>query len=142
MSEQDSLNQDQMNELLFMQVVMMFQGMAQQHLGKVMNPATQKVERNLEQAKFAIDTLGMLEGKTQGNLGDNEKQMLEHALFELRMNYVDELKKGPDSDSESATDGESDEPGGTSEGGEEKAEEAAEPAAEAESESESEEKSE
>ncbi len=140
MSEQGTLNQDQMNELLFMQVVMMFQGMAQQHLGKVMNPATQKVERNLEQAKFAIDTLGMLEGKTQGNLGDNEKQMLEHALFELRMNYVDELKKGPDSEPD--TDGESDDPGGTTEGDDEKAEEAEVPAGEEESESESEEKSE
>jgi len=96
MAEQDSLSPDQMNELLFMQVVMMFQGMAMQGLGKVMNPATQQVERNLEQAKYAIDTLGMLEAKTQGNLSDQEKQMMDHALFELRMNYVDEMKKGED----------------------------------------------
>ena len=90
--------QDQQNELLFMQVVMMFQGMALQNLGKVMNPVTNEVERNLEHAKNMIDILGMLESKTQGNLNENEKNLLEHALFELRMNYVDETKKGPDTD--------------------------------------------
>ena len=94
MAEQEMLTPEQMNELLFMQVVMMFQTAAYQHMGKVMNPATQKVERNLGQAKDAIDILGMLEEKTRGNLNDNEKGLLEHALFELRMNYVDEVNKG------------------------------------------------
>lgn len=93
-------SQDQKNELMFMQLVMMFQGMALQNLGKVMNPVTNKVERNLDQAKNMIDILGMLEARTQGNLNDNEKKLLDHALFELRMNYVDEMKKGPDADAE------------------------------------------
>lgn len=84
---------DQQNELLFMQVVMMFQGMAMQNLGKVMNPVTNQIERNLDQAKNMIDLLGMLEAKTNGNLNENEKRLLDHALYELRMNYVDELKK-------------------------------------------------
>jgi len=94
MAEQGSLSQEQMNEFLFMQIVMMFQGAALQHMGKVMNPMTQKVERDLAQAKNAIDILGMLEMKTRGNLSDDEKRMLEHALYELRMNYVDEANKG------------------------------------------------
>lgn len=84
---------EQQNELLFMQLVMMFQGMAMQNLGKVMNPVTNKVERNLEQAKNMIDLLGMMEIKTKGNLNDNEKRLLDHALYELRMNYIDEMKK-------------------------------------------------
>jgi len=84
---------DQQNELLFMQVVMMFQGMAMQNLGKVMNPVTNQIERNLEQAKNMIDLLGMMEAKTKGNLNENEKRLLDHALYELRMNYVDEMKK-------------------------------------------------
>ena len=86
---------DQKNEFLFMQMVMMFQGMAMQNLGKVMNPVTNKAERNLDQAKNMIDLLGMLEAKTKGNLGNNERNMLTHALYELRMNYVDEDKKTP-----------------------------------------------
>ena len=71
----------------------MFQSMALQNLGKVMDPMTNQIERNLEQAKNMIDLLGMLDEKTKGNLNNNEQRLLEHALFELRMNYVDELKK-------------------------------------------------
>ena len=58
-----------------------------------MNPVTNQIERNLEQAKNMIDILGMLDAKTKGNLNDNEQRLMEHVLFELRMNYVDELKK-------------------------------------------------
>ncbi len=93
MADQNIPTQDQQNELLFMQLVMMFQGMALQNLGKVMNPVTNQIERNLDQAKNMIDLLGMLDEKTKGNLNDNEQKLMEHILFELRMNYVDELKK-------------------------------------------------
>ena len=93
MADQNIPTQEQQNELLFMQLVMMFQGMALQNLGKVMNPMTNQIERNLEQAKNMIDILGMLDEKTKGNLNDNEQKLMEHVLFELRMNYVDELKK-------------------------------------------------
>ena len=105
MADQDNPTQDQHNELLFMQLVMMFQGMALQNLGKVMNPVTNQIERNLEQAKNMIDILGMLDAKTKGNLNDNEQRLLEHALFELRMNYVDEIKKdAPATSGEQASD--------------------------------------
>lgn len=96
MAESEPISQEQMNEFLFTQIVLMFQGAAWQHLGKVMNPATNKVERDLAQAKNTIDILGMLQAKTKGNLSDNEKKFLEHALYELRMNYIDEANKGPD----------------------------------------------
>ena len=96
MAESESITQEQMNEFLFMQVVLMFQGAAWQHMGKVMNPATNKVERDLAQAKNTIDIIGMLQAKTKGNLSDNEQKFLEHALYELRMNYIDEADKGPD----------------------------------------------
>ena len=96
MAESEPITQEQMNEFLFMQVVLMFQGAAWQHMGKVMNPATNKVERDLAQAKNTIDIIGMLQAKTKGNLSDNEQKFLEHALYELRMNYIDEADKGPD----------------------------------------------
>ncbi|MDE2699992.1 MAG: DUF1844 domain-containing protein [Gemmatimonadota bacterium] len=98
MADQNIPTQEQQNELLFMQLVMMFQGMALQNLGKVMNPVTNQIERNLEQAKNMIDILGMLDAKTKGNLNDNEQRLMEHVLFELRMNYIDELKKDESSE--------------------------------------------
>jgi hypothetical protein len=93
MPDEGSFSPEQQNEFLFMQLVMMFQGAAYQHMGKVMNPVTQKVERDMPQAKGAVDMLGMLEEKTRGNLSDNEMRMLEHVLYEVRMNYVDEVNK-------------------------------------------------
>ena len=105
MADEQTLDAQQ-HELLFMQLVMMFQGMAMQQLGKVANPVSQQVERDLGQAKNFIDLLSMIENKTSGKLNDNEKRLLEHALFELRMIYVDEISKGDDAgEPDSAQDG-------------------------------------
>jgi hypothetical protein len=80
-------------EALFVQLVLMFQAAAMQQMGKVQNPVTQSMERNLEQARFSIDILEMIQKRTKNNLSENEGKFLEHALFELRMNYVDEMNK-------------------------------------------------
>jgi len=82
------------SEMFFLQLILMFQTAALQQMGKLMNPLTQKVEKDLEQAKFSIDILGMLEEKTTGNLSEEEKKFLDHVLYELRMNYLDESKEG------------------------------------------------
>jgi hypothetical protein len=78
---------------LFMGLVLMFHNAAMQHMGKVKNPLTDNIERDLEQAQFAIDTLDALEGKTKGNLSDEEIRLLTNVLRELKLNYVDELAK-------------------------------------------------
>jgi len=44
-----------------------------------------------------IDVLAMLKEKTAGNLDAGEEMMLENALFDLRMRYVELAKKGRDS---------------------------------------------
>ncbi|MBP7217163.1 MAG: DUF1844 domain-containing protein [Candidatus Omnitrophica bacterium] len=62
-------------------------------LGMTPNPANNQTEKNLPQAKFIIDTLGMLQEKTKGNLTTEENTMLENILYELRTQYV-ELSKG------------------------------------------------
>jgi len=62
-------------------------------LGQVPNPVTNKKEENLAQAKFIIDTLGMLKEKTKGNLNQDEANFLENILYELRMQYVSQTKK-------------------------------------------------
>ena len=81
------------NEFHFIQLVIMFQTAAIQQMGKLQNPITKKVERNLDQAKFSIDMLEMIQNKTKNNLSENEGKFLEHTLYELRMNYLDEVKK-------------------------------------------------
>jgi heme-binding NEAT domain protein len=64
---------------------------AMQFMGKTTG-ADGKVERNLEMARFAIDTLQAIQEKTQGNLTVDEKKLLDHALYQLRLNYVDEAE--------------------------------------------------
>ena len=60
------------------------------HLGDFPDPATNKAEKNIPAAKQVIDTLSMLKIKTEGNLDQNEKNLLEGILYELRMRYVKE----------------------------------------------------
>jgi hypothetical protein len=43
---------------------------------------------NLDMAKHQIDILGVLEEKTKGNLTEEEKHLLDAALYETRMRYV------------------------------------------------------
>lgn len=57
-------------------------------LGQVPNPVSKKTEEDLTQAKFLIDTLGMLQEKTKGNLTKEEMELLENLLYELRMVYL------------------------------------------------------
>ena len=59
-------------------------------MGKLENPITNKLEKNMEQAKYLIDTLGILKDKTKGNLTKEEEAVLEESLFNLRMLYVKE----------------------------------------------------
>jgi len=88
----EKYSQEELNEAFFVQLVFTFQAAAMQQLGKVINPLTGKVEKNMEQAKHSIDMVAMLEEKTRGNLNDREQKLIERVLFELRMNYVDEMK--------------------------------------------------
>ncbi len=77
----------------FYQLILMLETAALQQLGKLINPLTGKTEQNLEQAKFSIDILGMIEEKTKGNLTSEEQRYLEGVLSQLRLNYVEEVNK-------------------------------------------------
>lgn len=43
---------------------------------------------NLDMAKHQVDTLAVLEEKTRNNLSDEEKRLIDMALYEVRMRYV------------------------------------------------------
>lgn len=62
-------------------------------VGKLENPVTNKTEQNLEQARFLIDTLGIIQEKTTNNLTPEEYRLLEDALHNLRLVYVEEKNK-------------------------------------------------
>ena len=87
------LSHEQKMEMLFTALVEQWQAQAWIALGKVPNPATNKIERNLELAKMAIDMLDMIKEKTSGNLTDAENRMITKIIADLKLNYVDEYER-------------------------------------------------
>ena len=63
------------------------------HLGEIEHPDSQKRNANLPLAKQTVDILGMLREKTRGNLTQEEAQLLDNLLYDLRMKYVDAKKR-------------------------------------------------
>lgn len=63
------------------------------HLGLVANPAAEdadaRSEPNLPVARHTIDTLELLQQKTQGNLSEQEAALLSELLSELRLRFVE-----------------------------------------------------
>jgi len=84
---------DANHNILFMQLIIQNQQIAMMSMGKIKNPVTERIERNLEHAKIYIDTLDMLLAKTKGNLSEYEEKFLIESLKDLKLNYVDEVDK-------------------------------------------------
>tara|TARA_X000001036_G_scaffold312850_1_gene291403 strand:+ start:1047 stop:1349 length:303 start_codon:yes stop_codon:yes gene_type:complete len=82
------LNKD---ENLFSYVVDTFRSSASISMGKMKNPVTNKTNVNIQQAKYYLDLLIMLQKKTKNNLTDYEEQMLINTVSELKMRFI-ELK--------------------------------------------------
>lgn len=57
-------------------------------MGQIPDPIDNKPVVRLDLAKHHVDMLSVLEEKTKGNLDQNEAQMLEELLHQLRMAYV------------------------------------------------------
>ncbi len=79
--------------MLFARLVLMLHAASMQYLGKLKNPVSDRVERDLAAARGMIDTIEMLEARTKGHLSQEEARMLSGMLQELRLNYVDEAAK-------------------------------------------------
>jgi len=76
----------------FLTVVQMFQLEGMVALGKMLNPATNQITKNLDHAKYVIDILDILAEKTSGNLTDDEKKFLDHTVSTLKLNFLEESK--------------------------------------------------
>src|SRR5438105_4364913 len=92
MADQGPLQEGDM-DFRFLALVMSLATAAWSQLGKIPHPASQKIEKDLEQAKMSIDFLRMLLEKTQGNLKPKEQELLTHSVTDLELNFADETKK-------------------------------------------------
>lgn len=92
-AQQPNISVEQQDQLLFMMLIQQHEQIAMMGLGKLKNPTTDKIETDLSSAKYAIDTLMMLERLTKNNLSSDLKNYLADRLNFLRINYVDEKGK-------------------------------------------------
>lgn len=90
--EHSKLTPEQQDQLLFMMLVQQNQQIALMGMGKEPNPATNKTEKDLKAAKYAIDTLDMLRRYTEATLSTEMKTYLDSVLNDLRLSYVKESK--------------------------------------------------
>jgi hypothetical protein len=58
------------------------------HLGEIADPQSGEKKKDLALAKQTIDIITLLKDKTKGNLTEEEKNLLEHLLYDLRMRFV------------------------------------------------------
>jgi hypothetical protein len=73
---------------LFPSLVESLASQALMFMGAVRDPMTGQVHQDLHQAQAMVDMLQMLHEKTQGNLADEEAEMLKQVLDEVRMHFV------------------------------------------------------
>jgi hypothetical protein len=63
------------------------------YMGEIPPAPGQPIQTDLSAAQQMIDILSILKQKTAGNLDVGEETMLGNALFDLRIRYVDLVKK-------------------------------------------------
>lgn len=90
------MNTETKTGVLIPYLIEMFRFQAWMAMGKVTNPVSGKIERNLDVARQMIDLLGELEDRTEGNRSEDETKLIQGVLTELRLNFMDESKKPPE----------------------------------------------
>lgn len=80
-------------ELNFAAFVISLSTQALAHLGEIPDPVERVVRVDLNAARQMIDILNILRDKTKGNLDSAENALLENALYDLRMKYVEKARR-------------------------------------------------
>ena len=89
------MSDDERQSAHFLSLLLSLNQSAMVALGKMKNPMTSQLSLDLGEAQNTIDLLAMLKNKTKGNLDENETQLLEAILADLRMHYVVAARQKP-----------------------------------------------
>lgn len=77
-----------MPEVTFTTFFMALNSSALYHLGELADPVHGKRQKDMLLAKHTIDTMSMLQAKTSGNLTQEEMELVENSLYDLKMRFV------------------------------------------------------
>lgn len=78
-------------QLGFKELISLFATQALMYMGAIPDQSGRSMV-SLEIAKLNIDLLGVVQEKTKGNLSDEEQEMMDGTLNELRMQFVEVVK--------------------------------------------------
>lgn len=81
-------------EISFSSFILGLSTQALMYMGEIPPAPGQPPQTDLAAAQQMIDVLAMLKQKTMGNLDSSEEAILGKALFDLRVHYVDLVRKG------------------------------------------------
>ncbi len=95
MSEEQKESAKQSGELQmdFSAFILSLNASSMIHMGEIPDPHSMERSVNLPAAKHTIEILEIIEDKTQGNLDDTEKKLLEDILYNLRMKFMQNSQK-------------------------------------------------
>jgi hypothetical protein len=83
---------DKLMSAMFASMVIQNSNMALIFLGAAPNPQTGQTVQDLDNARYFIDQLEMLEARTKGNLNKQEETLLKQSLTNLRMAFVEAVE--------------------------------------------------
>jgi hypothetical protein len=78
-------------EASFSSLVITLSSSAWVSLGKITDPVSGEIKKDLRSAKFSIDTMIMLREKTAGRLDDDENKLLNALINDLQANYAESV---------------------------------------------------
>lgn len=64
------------------------------NMGEMPDPSTGTINKNIEQARYTIDLLGMFAEKTKGNLTQEEELLLSRVSSDLKLKFVRHRQTG------------------------------------------------
>jgi hypothetical protein len=64
-------------------------------MGLVSDPASGQIERNLSDAKIAIDCVAFLAGKLEGQMDDSTQREIKRLVSDLQVNFVRQNQQQP-----------------------------------------------
>jgi len=71
---------------------MLLSEQAWRYIGLRVDPATNKMNKDLSKARIAIDCIVSLVEKIEANLDNEEKEHLRRIITDLQLNYAEQIK--------------------------------------------------
>ena len=89
---QNNNNDDNSQMVDFSALILGFSSAALGYLGYFSFDGKSPAEKNISLAKQNIDIIALLKEKTKDNLTEDESQLIDHLLTDLRMKFIEAAK--------------------------------------------------